>query len=108
MVYKNILPGKFISRPNRFIANIEIDEKTEVCHIKNTGRCKELLIPGADVFVQESDNKERKTRRAPKTPSDARRKIQTQTLAAVTFATSSRLVPPSRPNCKGGPKRRAP
>ena len=62
MVYKNILPGKFISRPNRFIANIEIDEKTEVCHIKNTGRCKELLIPGADVFVQESDNKERKTR----------------------------------------------
>lgn len=62
MVYKNILPGKFILRPNRFIANIEIDGKTEVCHVKNTGRCKELLIPGADVFVQESNNKERKTR----------------------------------------------
>ncbi len=61
MKYDNIYPGKFISRPNRFIANIEIDGKTEVCHVKNTGRCKELLIEGADVFVQKSDNPLRKT-----------------------------------------------
>ena len=61
MKYNNIYPGKFISRPNRFIANIEIDGKTEVCHVKNTGRCKELLIEGADVFVQKSDNPLRKT-----------------------------------------------
>ena len=61
MEYKNIYPGKFISRPNRFIANIKIDGKTEVCHVKNTGRCKELLTEGADVFVQKSDNPLRKT-----------------------------------------------
>ncbi len=61
MKYNNIYPGKFISRPNRFIANIEINGKTEVCHVKNTGRCKELLIEGADVFVQKSDNPLRKT-----------------------------------------------
>ena len=61
MIYNNILSGKFISRPNRFIANIEIDGKTEVCHVKNTGRCKELLTLGADVFVQKSDSPLRKT-----------------------------------------------
>ncbi len=61
MKYNNIYPGKFISRPNRFIANIEIDGKTEVCHVKNTGRCKELLTENADVFVQKSDNPLRKT-----------------------------------------------
>lgn len=51
-----------MSRPNRFIANVEIDGKTEVCHVKNTGRCRELLIPGARVLVEESDNPARKTR----------------------------------------------
>ena len=61
MKYNNIYPGKFISRPNRFIAHIEIGGKVEVCHVKNTGRCKELLTAGADVFVQKSDNPERKT-----------------------------------------------
>ena len=61
MIYNNILSGKFISRPNRFIANIEINGKTEVCHVKNTGRCKELLTVGAEVFVQKSDSPLRKT-----------------------------------------------
>lgn len=61
MKYNNIFHGKFISRPNRFIANIEINGKSEVCHVKNTGRCKELLTAGADVFVQKSDNPMRKT-----------------------------------------------
>lgn len=62
MNYQNIKEGKFIDRPNRFIANIEIDGKVEVCHVKNTGRCRELLLPGAIVYVQESDNPQRRTR----------------------------------------------
>ena len=62
MKYYRIKEGKFISRPNRFIANIEIDGKVEVCHVKNTGRCRELLVPGAVVLVEESDNPSRKTR----------------------------------------------
>ncbi len=62
MIYKNIKPAIFIDRPNRFIAYIQIDGKTEVCHVKNTGRCRELLIPGAKVFVQQSDNPYRKTK----------------------------------------------
>ena len=47
MQYKTMVPGVFLARPNRFIAHIEIDGKPEVCHVKNTGRCKELLPPGA-------------------------------------------------------------
>jgi len=62
MKYDNILKGKFISRPNRFIAHIEINGKVEICHVKNTGRCKELLIPNARVFVQENNNPKRKTK----------------------------------------------
>ena len=63
MKYDNILQGRFISRPNRFIANVEIDKKIQVCHVKNTGRCKELLIPEeTTVFVQENDNPKRKTK----------------------------------------------
>lgn len=62
MQYKNIIEGKFISRPNRFIANVEISGKTEVCHVKNTGRCRELLIPGAVVYLEKSDNPNRKTK----------------------------------------------
>ncbi len=61
MKYKNIKKGIFIERPNRFIAHVEIDGVTEVCHVKNTGRCKELLLPGAVVYVQQSDNPNRKT-----------------------------------------------
>ena len=62
MRYKNIKEAKFISRPNRFIANVELDGKEQVCHVKNTGRCKELLIEGCTVFLEESDNPKRKTR----------------------------------------------
>ena len=61
MKYERIYEGRFISRPNRFIANIEIDGKEQVCHVKNTGRCRELFIPDAKVFVQKADNPERKT-----------------------------------------------
>lgn len=61
MIYDNIYKGKFISRPNRFIANVEIMGKKEVVHVKNTGRCKELLTAGATVFCEKSNNPNRKT-----------------------------------------------
>lgn len=62
MEYKNIKKARFINRPNRFIANIEIDRRNEVCHVKNTGRCRELLTGNAEIFVQEFDNPRRSTR----------------------------------------------
>lgn len=63
MKYDKMTKGIFQSRPNRFIANVEINGVNEVCHVKNTGRCKELLIPGkTTVYVQESDNPNRKTK----------------------------------------------
>lgn len=61
MKYKNTVKGRFLSRPNRFIANVEIDGKVCVCHVKNTGRCKELLTEGAEVILEVSDNPARKT-----------------------------------------------
>ncbi len=61
MQYKNIVPGTFLRRPNRFIAHIEIDGKEEICHVKNTGRCRELLPPGAKVWCERSTNPARKT-----------------------------------------------
>ena len=61
MRYKNILKGAFIERPNRFIARVEIEGKVETVHVKNTGRCKELLIPGVEVILEKSDNPARKT-----------------------------------------------
>lgn len=62
MKYKNIRKGIFKERPNRFIAHIEIDGKIQVCHVKNTGRCRELLVPDARVYVEENDNPSRKTK----------------------------------------------
>lgn len=61
MRYEEMIKGKFLARPNRFIAHIEIDGKTEICHVKNTGRCKELLPPGATVWCERSRNPARKT-----------------------------------------------
>lgn len=62
MHYDNMIHGKFLSRPNRFIAHVEISGNTEICHVKNTGRCRELLQPGAEVWCQESSNPNRKTK----------------------------------------------
>ena len=62
MKYNNIIKGEFIDRPNRFIANVLIDNNIEVCHVKNTGRCKELLVKGTNVYLQKSDNPNRKTK----------------------------------------------
>lgn len=62
MRYNNILEAEFLSRPNRFIARVFFQGKEETVHVKNTGRCKELLIPGAKVILEESGNPARKTR----------------------------------------------
>lgn len=61
MKYKNIVRGEFISRPNRFIAKVKINGNEHTVHVKNTGRCKEILIPGAVVYLEKSDNPLRKT-----------------------------------------------
>lgn len=62
MKYKNVVKGIFHSRPNRFIANVEIDGVLEKVHVKNTGRCKELLIAGAEVYLSVADQSARKTK----------------------------------------------
>lgn len=62
MHYGKMVPGRFIARPNRFIAHVEIDGQTEICHVKNTGRCRELLPAGAEVWCEVSDNPNRKTK----------------------------------------------
>ena len=62
MRYDNMVQGEFVCRPNRFIAHVVIDGKEEICHVKNTGRCKELLTPGATVWCREWDNPNRKTK----------------------------------------------
>ena len=62
MRYENMVPGMFLERPNRFIAHVEIGGQKEVCHVKNTGRCRELLVPGCTVWCQRSDNPNRKTK----------------------------------------------
>ena len=61
MKYANMVPGTFLSRPNRFIAHVQIGGQAEVVHVKNTGRCRELLPAGAQVWCQRSDNPARKT-----------------------------------------------
>ncbi len=61
MRYKNIKEGIFLSRPNRFIAEVEMDGEVKVCHVKNTGRCRELLIKGVRVILDRSDNPNRRT-----------------------------------------------
>ena len=62
MQYGKMVPGIFRARPNRFIAHVEINGQLEVCHVKNTGRCRELLPPGAQVWCLDADSPKRKTR----------------------------------------------
>lgn len=62
MIYERICPAVFRARPNRFVAEIELDGALVLCHVKNTGRCRELLRPGTPVFVQEAGNPKRKTK----------------------------------------------
>ena len=62
MEYSNMVPGFFLDRPNRFIAHVEIDGTVQTVHVKNTGRCRELLTRGARVYCQQWDNPSRKTK----------------------------------------------
>lgn len=62
MKYSRVKKGQFIDRPNRFIAKVSIDDVVETVHVKNTGRCKELLVKGATVYLHEADNINRKTK----------------------------------------------
>ena len=62
MHYNNMVPGVFLARPNRFIAQVEIDGEVETVHVKNTGRCRELLPAGTKVWCQHWDNPSRKTK----------------------------------------------
>lgn len=62
MQYGKILPARFLARPNRFVARVEAEGQELVCHVKNTGRCRELLVPGATVWLEESPNPNRKTK----------------------------------------------
>ncbi len=62
ILYRKVLKAEFVERPNRFVALCRLNGETVVCHVKNTGRCKELLLPGSTVYLAESDRLERKTR----------------------------------------------
>lgn len=62
MKYAHVIAGCFLRRPNRFIAQVAIDGQEETVHVKNTGRCRELLVPGCTVYLAVSDNPLRKTR----------------------------------------------
>jgi sugar fermentation stimulation protein A len=62
MKYNRIVSGTFLQRPNRFIAHVRINGTEEICHVKNTGRCRELLVPGCTVYCAVSDNLQRKTK----------------------------------------------
>ncbi len=62
MKYSNIVKGNFLDRPNRFIAHVELDGKRETVHVKNTGRCRELLLPGAEVWLTAPGTEGRKTK----------------------------------------------
>ena len=62
MRYKKVIEAKFISRPNRFVAQVDVKGLVETVHVKNTGRCRELLLPDVPVILAEADNPARKTR----------------------------------------------
>ena len=61
MQYENVIPGRFVARPNRFIAHVETAEGLRICHVKNTGRCRELLVPGATVYLEPGKTPGRRT-----------------------------------------------
>ncbi|MBE6970987.1 MAG: DNA/RNA nuclease SfsA [Ruminococcaceae bacterium] len=61
MRYREVVKATFLARPNRFIAHVLLDGEEVVCHVKNTGRCRELLLPGAEVWLERGNNPQRKT-----------------------------------------------
>lgn len=107
MKYDNIAPAVFISRPNRFIANVTLNGEELVCHVKNTGRCRELLTPGATVYLQRSENPKRTTKydliavrkggRLINMDSAAPNKVFAEYLAAGRFFPGPALIRPETP-----------
>lgn len=61
MRYGAVCSARFLERPNRFVAYVEIEGRRQICHVKNTGRCRELLLPGAEVYIEAADRPNRKT-----------------------------------------------
>ena len=61
MRYGTVIPGRFVDRPNRFVAHVETAEGLQTVHVKNTGRCRELLLPGAPVYLERGTRPGRKT-----------------------------------------------
>ena len=113
MRYERIRSGRFLDRPNRFIAHVEVDGTVQVCHVKNTGRCRELLVPGATVYVDEAPaSAQRKTRfdlvAVEKGPLLINLDSQAPNRAAGEFLHSGRLLGPVqmvRPETKWGSSR---
>ncbi len=102
MKYADVIKGKFNSRPNRFIAKVDLDGIEETVHVKNTGRCKELLIPGCTVYLAKSSNPARKTKydligvekfRAEKPPLSVNMDSQAANDAAEEWLRSGNLFP---------------
>ena len=62
MKYRKVVKGKFIDRPNRFVAHVELEGRMETVHVKNTGRCREILLPGTEVILADGENPNRKTK----------------------------------------------
>ena len=62
MTYQDLRPAVFLARPNRFVARVELDGREETVHVKNTGRCRELLLPGCTVYLEGSADPRRKTK----------------------------------------------
>ena len=112
MKYQEVKKGIFLSRPNRFIAHVMIDGTEEICHVKNTGRCRELLQPGVVVYLEKSRNPARKTRFSLVAVEKGQRLInmdsQAPNAAAKEWIASGRLFSPVtllRPETKYGDSR---
>ena len=78
MRYQEVIPAVFLERPNRFIAIVLVNGQTERVHVKNTGRCRELLIAGCTVYLAAGKNPSRKTKSMHRLPTPRRRNGCTQ------------------------------
>lgn len=93
MQYPNVVKGQFLRRINRFIAEVEIDGVLERVHVKNTGRCKELFVPGVETYLQRSDNPLRKTQYSLITVKKGDRLINIDSIAPNKLFAGSHVLP---------------
>ncbi len=113
MRYERVVPARFIARPNRFIAHVELDGRAETVHVKNTGRCRELLVPGARVYLADAGaNAARRTRYDLIAVERGSRLInmdsQAPNAAALEFLRAGNIFPPGteiKPEFRYGPSR---